>query len=191
MMQEVIKRLLQDSIDVKLGVKEHLVFKIEEAAKKVVESYKKGGKVILFGNGGSAADAQHIQAELTHQFEIKGRKSLPALALTTNTSVLTAIGNDDDFRQIFEKQVEGLVDKKDVVIGISTSGNAENVIRGVEQAKKKGASTIALTGRGGGKLKDIADLSLIVPSDNTARIQEAHITIAHIICHLIERELIK
>ena len=188
-MEGTIKELLQESIDVKIKVKEGLVDKIKEATKRIIRCYKKNGKVVLFGNGGSAADAQHIQAELTHHFEIKKRKSLAAIALTTNTSVLTAIGNDDDFSQIFEIQVEGLVNEKDVVIGISTSGNAANVCKGLQKAKEKGAFTVALTGKDGGKIKEIADISLIVPSNNTARIQEAHITIGHIICHLVEREL--
>ena len=188
-MQNRIKELLQDSIDVKLRVKENLAPKIEAAAKRIIESYKKGGKVVLFGNGGSAADAQHIQGELSHQFEIKGRKSLPAIALTTNTSLLTSISNDDNFSRVFEKQVEGIVNEKDVVIGISTSGEAINVFKGLEQAKKNKAFAIALTGKDGGKLKAIADISLIVPSNSTARIQEAHITIGHIICNLIEKEL--
>lgn len=188
-MQKKIGELLQDSIDVKSRVRESLIPEIEGAARRIIESYKAGGKVVLFGNGGSAADAQHIQGELTHQFEIKGRKCLPAIALTTNTSILTSVGNDWDFSQVFERQAEGLVDKKDVVIGISTSGNAENVCRGLQQAKKNGAFTIALTGKDGGKIKEIADITLIVPSNNTARIQEAHITIGHIMCYLIEREL--
>ncbi len=124
-----------------------------------------------------------------HQFELKNRKALAAIALTTNTSMLTAIGNDWGFDQIFERQLQNLATDKDVVIGLSTSGNSLNVIKGIEQAKKNKAFTIALTGENGGKLKDVADLSIIVPSDNTARIQEAHITIGHIICHLIEKHL--
>jgi len=162
---------------------------IEELSKKVIESYENGGKLILFGNGGSAADAQHIEGELIHQFEIKGRRCLLAISLTTNTSVLTAIGNDWGFDRIFERQVEGLADKKDVVIGFTTSGNSPNIIKGIEQAKKNGAYTIAFTGKDGGKIKDIADLSLIIPSDNTARIQEAHIMVGHIMCKLIEDSL--
>ncbi len=126
-----------------------------------------------------------------HQFEVKERKALSAISLTTNTSMLTAIGNDWGFDQIFERQLQNLATDKDVVIGLSTSGNSVNVIKGIEQAKKNGAFTIVFTGNDGGKLKDIADLSLVVPSENTARIQEVHITIGHIVCHLIEKSLFK
>lgn len=162
------------------------VERIQEIAQLVINCYKNEGKVILFGNGGSAADAQHIAAELIGRYKLE-RKSLPALALTTNTSILSAIANDYDFNRIFEKQVESLVTNKDIVIGISTSGNSENVLRGILKAKEKGARTIALTGKSGGKLKDKVDTLLNVPSDNTPRIQEAHITIGHIMCGLVEK----
>ncbi|MFH1850505.1 MAG: D-sedoheptulose 7-phosphate isomerase [archaeon] len=185
-MKESIKKMLKESADLKMRVADKLSHLIEEAAKKIIESYAKGGKLVLFGNGGSAADAQHLEAELVHQFEKRGRRCLLAISLTTNTSVLTAIGNDWEFNRVFERQIEGLVGKNDVVIGLSTSGNSENVIKGIEQAKKNGAYTIAFTGRDGGRIKEVSDLSLIVPSDNTARIQEAHITIGHILCKLIE-----
>ena len=190
-MKGKIKELLNESSELKKVVAEQMSEQIEDIAKKTAESIKQGGKLVLFGNGGSAADAQHIQGELTHQFEIKGREAIPCLALTTNTSVLTAIGNDWGFDRVFERQVENLVNEKDVVIGLSTSGNSENVIKGIEQAKKHKALTIVFSGRDGGKLKDIADINFIVPSNVTARIQEVHITVGHIICTLLEEELFK
>lgn len=162
--------------------------KINEVAQLIVNCYENSGKVILFGNGGSAADAQHIAAELMGKYKIK-RKSLPAIALTTNTSIISALSNDYEFDIIFEKQIEGLVDKKDVVIGISTSGNSENVLRGVLRAKKIGAKAIAFTGKNGGKLKNKVDILLNVPSDNTPRIQEAHITVGHIVCGIVENKI--
>jgi len=144
----------------------------------------------LFGNGGSAADAQHIAAELVGQYKLK-RKSLPAIALTTNTSILTSIGNDYGFDKIFERQIESLVTNKDIAIGISTSGNSENVLRGILKAKKIGAKTIAFTGNDGGKLKGAVDILLNIPSNNTPRVQEAHITIGHIICGIVESEIFR
>ena len=188
-MKEIIKQKLNESAELKKKISLEIADKIEEGALKIIECYRNKGKLILFGNGGSAADAQHIETELVHQFELKNRKALAAIALTTNTSLLTAIGNDWGFDQIFERQLQNLATDKDVVMGLSTSGNSLNVIKGIEQAKKNKAFTIVLTGNDGGKLKDVADLSIIVPSNNTARIQESHITIGHIICHLIEKHL--
>lgn len=186
--QEEIKSLLRESAELKLKVAETLSQEIEAAAKKIIACYQNGGKLLIFGNGGSAADAQHMEAELVHQFE-KKRKSLPVLALTTNSSTLSAIGNDWSFEQIFERQVEGLATERDIVLGISTSGNSPNVIKGIEQAKKNSAFTIGLSGKNGGALKEVADLSIVVPSENTARIQECHITIIHVLCRLIEKTL--
>lgn len=185
-MKEYILSSLNECIEIKEKIAQTLTGRIEEIAKIIIRAYTKGGKLILFGNGGSASDAQHIATELMHQFEVSKRRALPAIALTTNTSLLTAIGNDWNFDRIFERQIEGIADKNDVVIGLTTSGNSANVIKGIEQAKKKGALTIAFTGKDGGKIKDLADISLIIPSDKTARIQEAHITVGHIICHLVE-----
>jgi len=164
------------------------VGKIKEIAQLIIDCYKNNGKVILFGNGGSAADAQHIAGELVGKYQLE-RKSLPAIALTTNTSILSAVANDYDFSKIFERQIEGLVTNKDVVIGLSTSGNSENVIRGILKAKEIDAKTVAFTGKSGGKLKGKVDILLNIPSNNTPRIQEAHITVGHIICNLIEKEL--
>ena len=143
---------------------------------------------MLMGNGGSAADAQHIAAELVGRFK-KERKAMPALALTVDTSSLTALGNDYGFDTIFERQVEALANKHDAVIGISTSGNSENIIRAVNKANSIGAFTIGLLGNDGGKLKDAVNLPIIIPSNDTARIQEVHITIGHIICEIIEEDL--
>ncbi len=143
---------------------------------------------MIFGNGGSASDSQHIAAEFVGRFK-KNRDAIAAVALTTNTSILTALANDYGYETIFTKQVEALGRKNDVVIGISTSGKAKNVASGIKQAKKMGLATVALTGADGGELANLADIALIVPSSVTARIQEAHITIGHIICELVEQEL--
>ncbi|MEQ8191900.1 MAG: D-sedoheptulose 7-phosphate isomerase [Candidatus Eremiobacterota bacterium] len=188
-MQSIIKSILYDSADVKKKVAENLSGKIEEIALAIIKSIRQGGKVVLFGNGGSAADAQHIQGELTHQLDIKNRKAIPSIALNTNSSVLTAIGNDWGYDRVFERQIEAFVQHNDVVIAFSTSGNSINIIKGLIQAKKEGATTVAFTGKNGGKIKDLADISFIVPSDSTQRIQEAHITVGHIICKLVEDEL--
>lgn len=173
--QKAIKALLSDS----------QISLIEKAASTVTSSLKKGGKVIVFGNGGSAADSQHMVAELVGRFK-KERKGIPAIALTTNTSTLSALSNDYGYDISFSRQVEALGKPNDVAIGISTSGNAANVIEAVKLAKKIGLSTIALTGKDGGKLKDISDTSIVVNSSDTPRIQEAHILIIHILCELIE-----
>jgi D-sedoheptulose 7-phosphate isomerase len=162
--------------------------KVEDVTKRIVESYKRGGKLVLFGNGGSASDAQHISAELVNKFKID-RPMLNAIALNVNTSIITAIANDISYDQIFSRQIEHLVDHKDVVIGLTTSGNSKNVINGLITAKNKGALTIAFTGKSGGKVKDVVDILMNVPSDSTQRIQEMHITIGHIICELVEQEL--
>jgi D-sedoheptulose 7-phosphate isomerase len=161
---------------------------IGELGLLISDCINKGRKVFFFGNGGSAADAQHISAELVGKYQEK-RKGLPSLALTTNTSVLTAIGNDFGYDFVFERQVESLVGSDDVVVGISTSGNSPNVINGIIAAKKIGAKTVGLTGENGGKLCDIADITLKVPSQNTQRIQECHIKVGHIICDIVEKNL--
>jgi D-sedoheptulose 7-phosphate isomerase len=177
---------IEDSIQTKKHLKKD-VKKIRDIADLLTDTFRKGNKVILFGNGGSAADAQHIAGELASKYYID-REPLPAIALTTNTTVLTAIGNDYNFEEIFARQVKALVKKGDVVIGISTSGNSPNVLKGIEEAKRRGAVTVAFTGEGG-KLKNLADYTLSVPSSDTPRIQEVHITAGHIICYLVERAL--
>ena len=156
-------------------------------ADELVQALRRGNKVLLFGNGGSAADAQHIACELAGRFS-RDREPLPAIALTTNTSSLTAIANDYGYEAVFARQLRGLVTKGDIVIGISTSGSSANVLLAIEEANRRGAVTVALTGQGG-TLKELAHYALPVPSTSTPRIQEAHITIGHIICHLVEEEL--
>ncbi|MBU0952729.1 MAG: D-sedoheptulose 7-phosphate isomerase [Elusimicrobia bacterium] len=189
-MKSRVAKIVRDSLEVKEKLlKENLevIVKVTEA---VLSAYKKNKKVIVFGNGGSAADSQHLAAELVVRFE-QNRKSLDCVALTTNSSAITAIGNDYGFDQIFAKQVESIVKAGDVVIGISTSGNSQNVLSAIEQAKKQKALTIGWTGRFGGRIKNIADLCICVPSENTARIQEGHVLIIHIISKLVEEELFK
>lgn len=161
---------------------------IESGAGLCVDALKAGGKILLCGNGGSAADAQHIAAELIGRF-INDRRPLPAIALTTDTSALTAIGNDYGYADVFSRQVAGLAVYGDVLIAISTSGNSENVNRACEVARDKGCSVVALSGKGGGALNALADVSIVVPSSTTARIQECHILIGHLFCGLIEDAL--
>lgn len=185
---EIIRRTIRESIQVKEGIVRSMIPEIAQAAAWIAEAYRHGGKLILFGNGGSAGDAQHIAAELVGRFE-RERKALPAIALTTNTSTLTAIANDYDYSKIFSRQVEAWAQPADVVIGISTSGNSPNVLEGIAAAKAKGARTIGLTGEKGGKLASQADLCLKVPSASTARIQESHIMIGHLLCLLAEQSL--
>jgi D-sedoheptulose 7-phosphate isomerase len=181
-----VNEMLDESARIKLELRKQSA-EIERISKIVIKAYKNGKKVVLFGNGGSAADAQHIAGELVSKFMLE-RTGLPAIALTTNTSILTAIGNDYGYDQVFSKQVEAVVERGDIVIGISTSGSSPNVIEGVRAAKEKGAITIGFTGRGG-ELAQAVDHCIQVPSSNTPRIQEAHITIGHIICYLVEKEL--
>lgn len=164
---------------------------IQKIARVLVDAYKKGGKMVLFGNGGSAADAQHLATELLGGFTIHKRASLPALALTTDTSALTAIGNDFSFEDVFARQVEAMVNPGDVVIALSTSGNSENVLRGAKAAKARKATVVGFTGETGGKLKGQCDICLCVPSTSTPRIQEAHITVGHILCAIVEQVLAK
>jgi len=187
-MRERIKEILLESIQVKEELLRNNIGSILEIAEAAIDCLKKNGKVILFGNGGSASDSQHIAAELIGRFK-KDRSALAAIALTTNTSVLTSLANDYGYEVVFAKQIEALAGKNDIAIGISTSGKAKNVAAGIRQAKKMGLKTVALTGGDGGELAKLADISLLVPSAVTARIQEAHITIGHIICELIEEAL--
>ena len=183
----LITRRIRESIEVKEGLLEYGKT-IKDISQVILNAYRSKKKVILFGNGGSAADAQHIAAELSGRFYLD-RPSMPAIALTVNASSLTAIGNDYSFSEIFSKQLEGLGNKDDIAVGISTGGNSEDVIKALKLAKRKGIVTIGLTGRSGGKMKEVVDLCLCVPSDNTPRIQEAHITAGHIICEIVEKEL--
>ena len=187
-MHEKIKDILLESIQVKEEILRNQIDQIEQIAQLMIDCLKKDGKVIVFGNGGSASDSQHIAAELVGRFK-KDRSALAAIALTTNTSILTSLANDYGYDVVFSRQVEALGKKNDVVWGISTSGKAKNVALGIKQAKKMGIKTVALSGGDGGDIVKLADVSLVVPSKITARIQEAHITIAHIICEMIEQEL--
>ena len=162
---------------------------IQRIADVLIKAYKSGNKMVLFGNGGSAADAQHISTEMVCSFISRERRSLPALALTTNTSLLTAIGNDFEYEMVFARQVESMVEKGDVVIALSTSGNSPNVLEGAKAAKKRKAVVIGFTGQDGGKLAPLSDICLKVPSKVTAHIQEAHIATAHLLCGMIESAL--
>ncbi len=187
-MEGVIKAALQDHLEVSRRLLDGQVPAIARIAEIVGDALRAGGKVVLFGNGGSAADAQHIAAELVNRF-LQTRPALPAIALTTDTSILTAVGNDLGFEHTFARQVEALVRPGDVVIGISTSGNSPNVLRGVTAARAQGATTVGLTGADGGQLRGLVDLCLCVPSHSTPRIQEAHITVLHAVCEAVEREM--
>ena len=188
-MENEIIEILNENVKVIEGLKDYssLIAKISEV---IIGAYKNKKKVVLFGNGGSAADAQHISTEFVGKF-YKDRESLPALALTTNTSSLTATANDFGYERVFERQVSSLVNEGDIVIGISTSGNSPNVIKGLEKAKERGAITIGFTGQKENKIENISDYCLKIPSNDTPRIQEGHITAGHIICYLVEKELFK
>ena len=163
---------------------------IEKSIVAIVKCFRKGNKVVLFGNGGSAADAQHIAAEFIGRFKIN-RKSLPAIALSDNSSTITAISNDFSFDSVFSRQCEGLILKGDVVIGISTSGNSLNVKKGITTSKKKGAITIGLLGNNGGSIKKCVDIPLIVDATETSHIQEVHRIIYHVICEIVENKLVE
>ena len=164
---------------------EQLVPDIEQACEMIISAIKNGKKVLLAGNGGSAADAQHIAAELSGRF-VKHRKALPGIALTTDTSALTAIANDYGYEHVFSRQVEALAQEGDLFIGISTSGNSQGILNAFESAKKLNCHTLGLSGRDGGKMNGLCDLNIVVPSDITARIQEMHILIGHILCKAVD-----
>jgi D-sedoheptulose 7-phosphate isomerase len=185
-LETIIVKQIEESAHLKEALKAKSQT-ILDIAKELTKAYRRGNKALLFGNGGSAADAQHIACELSGKYYLD-REPLPAIALTTNTSTLTAISNDYDYEQVFARQVKALVKKGDVVIGISTSGNSPNVLQGIREAKRLGAITVAFTGRGG-KLKELTDYVLSIPSSDTPRVQEAHITAGHIICYLVEQAL--
>ncbi len=186
-MENEIISILEEIIKVKEGIKD-LIPLIERVSEEIVKAYRNKKKVVLFGNGGSAADAQHIAAEFVGKF-YKERESLPSLAFHTNTSSITAIANDFGYDLIFERQVTAFVEEGDIVIGISTSGNSPNVVKGLEKAKEKGAITIGMTGIKENKIEKLARYCLKIPSTDTPRIQEGHITVGHIICYLVEKEL--
>ncbi len=179
---------VQESVHVKLEIAARHTNTILEMVDMLVEAFQKGKKVVLFGNGGSAADAQHVAAEFVNRFLLE-RSALPAIALTTDTSNLTAIGNDYSFDEVFARQINALVNEGDVVVGISTSGSSENVLQGLRAARRRGARTIGFTGANGSLMKDLVDVCFQAPSNKTARIQEAHITVWHIVCELVEAEM--
>lgn len=189
-MKNYIKNQIKLSYETKQAIyeNEELLNNIENVAKLCVKIYKNNKKTILAGNGGSAADAQHIAAEMVGRYGFD-RPSLPSLALTTDTSALTAIGNDYGYDKVFSRQLEGMGQDGDLFIGISTSGNSENIINAFDSAKKKNITTVALTGRDGGEMAKMADIAIVVPSKSTPRIQESHILIGHIICDIIEKEI--
>lgn len=189
-----LRDLMRDRIQRSIEVKKKLLLDdgyldlVVQVAMQIVKSLRAGGKVVFFGNGGSAADAQHLAAEFTGRY-LKERRALPALALSVNTSSVTAIGNDYGFDLVFARQLEALGKEGDVAVGISTSGNSRNVIRALEIAKSKSIYTAALTGASGGVLRSVADCTIRIPSDETPRIQECHILTGHIICEIVEEML--
>ena len=185
-MKDIIENEFNEHIKVASSI-HCLTDSVAISAQLCIDCLTNGGKILLFGNGGSAADAQHIAAELVGRYKVE-RKSLPAIALTTDTSALTSIGNDYGYTHVFDRQVAALANKGDVVIGISTSGNSINVINALKLALKLNCKTIGFTGQDGGAMKDICDITLDAPSEDTPRIQEMHILIGHTICHLIDQE---
>ena len=191
MMRENIKNQILDSAKIKKEMVKNGVESIEKAAELLIGSINAGGKIIWCGNGGSAADAQHLATELMGGMSDHDRMPIPSIALTTDSSFITAWSNDTDFDSIFSRQVQGLGEEGDVLVGISTSGNSENVINALKQAKYKNLKTIAFTGKTGGSLDGIADITIKVPSDNTQRIQESHIMIGQILCSLIELSILQ
>lgn len=187
-MEELIVRAFEESADVKLSFVKKNLKTIISVVELIVEAFHEGNKVMLFGNGGSAADAQHIAAEFVNRFMIE-RPPLPAMALTTDTSVITSIGNDYKFDDIFLKQIKALGKEGDIAWGISTSGNSPNVLKALKEAKKMGLKTIGMTGKDGGKMAKMVDYLLNVESESTPRIQETHITLSHVICELVDIKL--
>jgi D-sedoheptulose 7-phosphate isomerase len=188
-MKSLIRRRFEESALLKQEFVQHSEALVEKAIDRIVASLEAGGKLLIFGNGGSAADAQHLAAEFVNRFALD-RRPLPAIALTTDSSILTSIGNDSDFSQVFSRQITALGDPRDTAIAITTSGRSPNIIAAVEEARRLGIYTIALTGGDGGKVKAIADLTLCVSSTTeTPRIQEVHLTLEHVLCEMVELRL--
>jgi D-sedoheptulose 7-phosphate isomerase len=185
-MHSIIEFEFNEHLKTSKATMESIGDSLEIAAKLCIESLQNGGKILIFGNGGSAADAQHIAAELVGRYKAE-RKGLAAIALTTDTSVLTSIGNDYGYERVFDRQVEALANKGDAVIGISTGGSSANVISALKLANDLGCKTIGLSGRDGGDMNEICDINLVVPAEDTPRIQEMHIVIGHTICHLVDQ----
>ena len=187
-MEDIIIKIFKESAQVKETFVNENLLRIIHVVDAVTAALKAGNKVLIFGNGGSAADAQHLAAEFVNRFLIE-RPPLPAIALSTDTSIITSIGNDYDFSEIFSKQIRALGQPGDIAWGISTSGTSKNVVKGLEQAKKMGLTTIGLTGRDGGDIAGMVDHSLNVSSNATPRIQEVHITVGHVICQMVDMRL--
>jgi D-sedoheptulose 7-phosphate isomerase len=184
-MQSIIKFEFSEHLKTAQATLEYIAGPLEIAANLCIDSLQNGGKILIFGNGGSAADAQHIAAELVGRYKLE-RKGMPAIALTTDTSVLTSIGNDYGYNHVFDRQVEALANEGDIAIGISTSGSSDNVISALKLANEVGCKTIGFSGQDGGEMNTLCDINLIVPAQDTPRIQEMHIVIGHTMCHLIE-----
>jgi D-sedoheptulose 7-phosphate isomerase len=184
-----IATIVADSIEVKRRYFAEHAGDVESAARVIAESFGAGGKLLICGNGGSAADAQHIAGEFVNQFLCKDRRALPALALSTDGGVLTCIANDIGFEQVFARQVEAFGARGDVLLAITTSGNSPNVVAAVEQAREQGLKVVGLLGRDGGRVRALCDLALVVESGDTQRIQETHNLIGHILCDLVEQTL--
>ncbi len=184
-MQSIIEFEFNEHLKTSQATLEYIASPLEEAANLCINCLQNGGKILIFGNGGSAADAQHIAAELVGRYK-KERKGLSAIALTTDTSALTSIGNDYGYDRVFDRQVEALADKDDVVIGISTGGSSSNVINGLQVAKDLGCKLIGFSGRDGGEMNTLCNVNLVVPAEDTPRIQEMHMVIGHTICQLID-----
>lgn len=187
-MQQFITRQLQEHQQLFHILETELTLPITRLAERLIETFRIGNKLLIMGNGGSAADAQHFAGEIVSRFRME-RPGLPAIALSTDTSIITAIGNDYGFERIFSRQIEALATPGDAVIGISTSGNSPNVRKALEAAQQAGCTTIGLLGKDGGSIKALCDIPLIIPSNDTPRVQEAHIAIIHILCDLIEQGL--
>jgi D-sedoheptulose 7-phosphate isomerase len=187
---EIIENQLRASAELKRKMADTVVDSMLEVIETVIHALQSGGKVLLCGNGGSAADSQHIAAELVGRFK-KDRKGMPAIALTTDTSILTSVANDFGYEEIFRRQVEALGEEGDVLIGISTSGRSRNVVLAIQKAREMGIVTIALIGEATGSVSDAADITVSIPSPDTPRIQEGHITFGHILCDLVERAITK
>jgi D-sedoheptulose 7-phosphate isomerase len=186
-MQSIIEFEFSEHLKTAQATLEYIASPLEIAANLCIDSLKSGGKILIFGNGGSAADAQHIAAELVGRYKAE-RKGLAAIALTTDTSALTSIGNDYGYNHVFDRQVEALANKGDVAIGISTGGSSQNVISALSIAKNIGCKAIGFSGRDGGEMNTLCDVNIVVPAEDTPRIQEMHIVIGHTICQLIDNE---
>ena len=189
-MKDAIRSWLLKSIDVKVKTVDVCTDSVAQAAELLIECLRGGHKMLLCGNGGSAADSQHVACEMVGRFQVD-RRALAAIALTTNSSILTAIANDYDYEQVFLRQVQALGQAGDVLLALSTSGNTLNVLKAADAARSQGLKVIALTGETGGQLKNLSDCVIAVPSTVTAHVQEVHITVLHVLCELVEKALVQ